>query len=611
MIRLAMLALVLTAGCDRTDATAGPGGGSDAVPDAVPDVVPDVDAGAGTAADTVLDSVSDTVAYSGSDTPFDLAEDCASDGFGDAVPNEDLDAKDGPDAGDDAVVIVDPCEGDPCGENGRCDVVDGSGVCVCDFDYVPEGLSCVLYDPCALGTCYHMDSTLGDDGNPGTIDAPLRTYSALYDIALAPGDAVLFRRGRHWNGEVWALTLDAVQGTADAPIVFGAYGDEADGKPVLYRGLTLQQAPEHVIVRDLEITEVTGGVCLMFNDGAYVTALRTTLHDCGKGGVAYIGAAHHTVTADCEIYDIHDQDGISIHDRNWGDDPAEVGWHHWVVNNRVYDAEVEDLIDVSGAFCGDIKVLSNRLSGAAGAGVAIGHGGRYAWVQGNLIHDTGQTGQGSILLGPWSSNKDVDALRLRVRGNVMFGNTRTLALLSVVEGLEVSFNTVLGDSAPGFDIAQRLSGAQLHHNLVAPGTIGIRILEEGDPSEYLTTSNHNAWVPGDSADCEMQLFGGVRVSLADWQSTYGLDLDSWCAASPVDLPTEIGLPTVWNETLLSQFVPDATWSGCAASDGAAVGAFGCDGTWQGLALEPWPGVDEDEGYGWEGPDGIRFRYPMQ
>ena len=75
-----------------------------------------------------------------------------------------------------------------------------------------------------MSTTYYVDSVNGSDGNSGLgAGSPFRSLDRLEGVALQPGDQVLFARG-----SVFSDQLDVrFSGTADAPIVFGAYGSGA------------------------------------------------------------------------------------------------------------------------------------------------------------------------------------------------------------------------------------------------------------------------------------------------------------------------------------------------------------------------------------------------
>jgi hypothetical protein len=71
------------------------------------------------------------------------------------------------------------------------------------------------------GVTYYVDSVAGDDGRSGRAPATAwRTLARVAAASLGPGDRVLLRRGRTWNGP---LSVGA-SGRAGEPIAIGAYG---------------------------------------------------------------------------------------------------------------------------------------------------------------------------------------------------------------------------------------------------------------------------------------------------------------------------------------------------------------------------------------------------
>jgi hypothetical protein len=80
------------------------------------------------------------------------------------------------------------------------------------------------------GTTYYVDSVAGDDGRSGRTPATAwRTLAKVGAAPLAPGDRVLLRRGRTWDGPL-AVTAS---GAAGRRITIGAYGE---GAPPAVRG---------------------------------------------------------------------------------------------------------------------------------------------------------------------------------------------------------------------------------------------------------------------------------------------------------------------------------------------------------------------------------------
>lgn len=83
-----------------------------------------------------------------------------------------------------------------------------------------------------VDTTYYVSSLRGDDANDGTSpERPWLTLAKVNAIAstLGPGDRVLLERGSVFHGQF--LHIHDTAGSEEAPILIGAYGDEAASKP--------------------------------------------------------------------------------------------------------------------------------------------------------------------------------------------------------------------------------------------------------------------------------------------------------------------------------------------------------------------------------------------
>ncbi|MBT1175048.1 YPDG domain-containing protein [Bifidobacterium sp. LC6] len=84
------------------------------------------------------------------------------------------------------------------------------------------------------GTTYYVSSEHGNDANAGTSqNSPWKTLTKVNEIAsdLEPGDSVLLEYGSEFNDQ-W-LHISNTAGTPNAPITISAYGDAAEGKPLI------------------------------------------------------------------------------------------------------------------------------------------------------------------------------------------------------------------------------------------------------------------------------------------------------------------------------------------------------------------------------------------
>lgn len=109
---------------------------------------------------------------------------------------------------------------------------------------------------------FYIDSENGDDGNPGTIEAPWQTLSKLNDFtqtdALVPGDQVLLKRGSVFENETLQFSG---MGTEQQPIVISDYGDgedlpRLDGNGVVENVVSLFNQ-EYITISNMEITNTS------------------------------------------------------------------------------------------------------------------------------------------------------------------------------------------------------------------------------------------------------------------------------------------------------------------------------------------------------------------
>ena len=83
----------------------------------------------------------------------------------------------------------------------------------------------------ASGTTYYVSSANGAEGNDGTSEStPFASLLKINEITLQPGDRVLLERGSVFVDEYLHVTGC---GSADAPIVIDAYGDESLPLPLI------------------------------------------------------------------------------------------------------------------------------------------------------------------------------------------------------------------------------------------------------------------------------------------------------------------------------------------------------------------------------------------
>jgi parallel beta-helix repeat protein len=129
------------------------------------------------------------------------------------------------------------------------------------------------------GRAYYVDATEGADGNDGLSSGNAwKTISKVEGFTFYPGDSILFQRG-----ETWDSLVTVPSGTADAPIVVGAYG--TGPKPVFdttanEAGSFYVDTKSHLIFEDLDIRAnhiQTTGYGIRITDCNNITVQRLTV----------------------------------------------------------------------------------------------------------------------------------------------------------------------------------------------------------------------------------------------------------------------------------------------------------------------------------------------
>ncbi|MBN1372361.1 MAG: DUF11 domain-containing protein [Anaerolineaceae bacterium] len=148
----------------------------------------------------------------------------------------------------------------------------------------------------AAGTTYYV-STSGNDNNNGlSTAAPLKTINKVNDLALQPGDTVLFRCGDTWRGEMLRITRS---GLAGSPITFGSYPErDCANQPVIsgaqpISGWVIADAgTPNIYVADLWTGDNAGkfgnGINQLFRDGVRLGIGRWPNIDEPDGGYSEI-----------------------------------------------------------------------------------------------------------------------------------------------------------------------------------------------------------------------------------------------------------------------------------------------------------------------------------
>ena len=124
--------------------------------------------------------------------------------------------------------------------------------------------------PAAGGTTYYVSSLNGAEGNSGTSESePFASLLKINEITLQPGDRVLLERGSVFVDEYLHVKGS---GSAEAPIIIDAYGDENLPKPLIQtngKGVWYQDYGKRL---DNTLHKYRGNVssCILLYDVEYI-----------------------------------------------------------------------------------------------------------------------------------------------------------------------------------------------------------------------------------------------------------------------------------------------------------------------------------------------------
>ncbi len=158
----------------------------------------------------------------------------------------------------------------------------------------------------APATNYFVDYTKGNDGNTGLSPGQAwRTVGKVNGLNFSAGDSILFKRG-----EIWRETLIVPSsGSANNPIVFGAYGSGA--KPVFDADSTRSNAiyidgKKHITLWCLDACQGARESVRVENNSSYIVCdsliVRDTADTPGYGVGLLFSGCHNYIVRRCEAY---------------------------------------------------------------------------------------------------------------------------------------------------------------------------------------------------------------------------------------------------------------------------------------------------------------------
>ncbi|MBW6398610.1 right-handed parallel beta-helix repeat-containing protein [Roseomonas sp. HJA6] len=378
----------------------------------------------------------------------------------------------------------------------------------------------------------HIDPTAADGGD-GSEASPFDSWS---DVTFEAGTLYLQRAGTTAPGFVISG-----HGTADAPIVIGAYGEGT----AHVAGTVVIDGASHVVVAGLDIAGGQGFGVYVTGGAANVTVQDNTVHN-GLAGIYLDGVSIETVVlADNRIHD-NDTAGIWVNGTE-----ASTANPALITGNAIYrNGESGITLHGSHVVVDGNTVVNNGVAGLPGTsaihvfGMAEGDGmGRLNVISNNLVAYQNEPdsfdGHG-IQLDHFSGQNTVT-------GNRIIGNDGPGITLYSSDGNVVANNTLEGNGADPSDTRDGIEAqAEIYVANAgwAPGLSAGNLITGN--AIVTTTQGTHAIVVTEGAEAGGNSVGGNQVTLGAgsagfvWGDTAATDLATWNGLSAADGLDETG-----------------------------------------------------------------------
>jgi hypothetical protein len=308
----------------------------------------------------------------------------------------------------------------------------------------------------------YVNCSSGNDRQPGTAAAPLRTVAAATASPLPPGSTVRLARGCSWDGPV------ALRGTGTAakPITLSAYGSGAaptlTGRSVGRDRDLVQLLGAYQAVADVRVSAAAGTAIALRADN---DAVRDTEIDNAGIGIRF-SARNGSATA-VNVHDLH----MVVNTPGGDDDYGAIG----------FDVEAAHA-EISGSRCTNCRAPSHDYGYDGGFVEIWNHG------DGLYVHDNAGDNTDGILEIGGNAGRNGSAQKIALRRNDfrsahggIIVHTRDRFAIPV-SSLDFSENTVTNDagSDPAI-LSGDIKGVTFNGNTV---TTRARVSGSGAPASH-------------------------------------------------------------------------------------------------------------------------------
>jgi len=344
-------------------------------------------------------------------------------------------------------------------------------------------VSCLLALSSAEATVYYVDSSTGNNANPGSEQEPWLTIHHAAG-ALLPGDSVLVAKGTYRE-----IVIPARSGLPGQPISFIALGDSVilDGTGIelsdWYGLFTLEAS--WLLIEGFNITNCQGsGMNLTFAHNVVLRSNRvtnTTKPAIRATACTSLTIEHNRVDFACTddsfkaAINVEYCDSVRITENQVRRTPLGFGIHLWGTTNGLVDSNYTDstyLPGIAASHARDIDITRNEVVGANaggnGEGIALTDVNRFTVNYNEVHHD----GEGEL------GGEGIDCKGGCANGEVAYNHCHNLQRQGIyidawgahTHDIEihhnVCHNTLHAGIALSTEISAVLENIQVHHNLI-------------------------------------------------------------------------------------------------------------------------------------------------
>jgi len=392
--------------------------------------------------------------------------------------------------------------------------------------------------PCSVSQTIYVDGNSGNDSNPGTTSAPLRSINAGFSRASAGTEIIvraatygaLNRLGCRGTVGNW-IRMICDPGARISRVPSGG-GDPANGILLTGGGYTAIYGLEIQGSQDIESGDnFDTGINL--KNGNNIAIWKCHIYNCGSHGISSptnqgtfaCADAMYNLIHDCGNWDPYAGSAISFLTPNGGGTAASDGFSYRVIGNVIYYANELVTNNAQWGITDGNAIIFDQWQGYGGRGLCafnlcVGNGGR-------AIHEVNSSGI---------------EFYFNTGGDGCYSQTGTGdADLSMQDGSNNKMQYNIGFARPGWAIVGLAAGGTWSNNLILRGTIpsaastsSIDKTAVGPLGYFVNYTTTNRPKAAQSATGSGDVTVGTVIAASDWRPK---DAQATTVAPPTDIRT--------------------------------------------------------------------------